>query len=100
MHVSMLRLVAEDPSGVGRPVPIDTSSDEPVDAELVSNGCDLKVEDVPAAATTSGERKPAAQAGVTLVGNKGPPGAGVSATSEAAGVSSNVKKVPCFVFFK
>lgn len=45
MDASSLRLVAENPCG-GRPITLDTTSNDPVDPELVFNGCDLSVQEV------------------------------------------------------
>ena len=55
MDATRLKLVAVDPTGIGRPVTLDIASDKPVDPELLPNGADVRVEDTekPIAPTSS-----------------------------------------------
>lgn len=90
MDPSLLRLVAED-GPVGRSVTLDTTSEETIEPDLVSNGCDLQVEEIP-----EGQKKkplkeafvvPAPSAGGGVGGGAGTRG------QDSAEISASVRKV-------
>lgn len=107
MDPARLRLTAKKPRG--RLVTIDTTSDEPLDPELVFDGCDLTVEEKPDGATpAAGEGEKQTRKG-EAGGAGGNNGGGTAAMSSAltaegggagketkADVSQSVKKVRGF----